>query len=455
MSRTLHGPALLVALAIVAALAGCVGEEATSGDPAERAPGTGARVLGFPTVANVSTEQAGAEPVVDVGPEGRIYLEAIGSGQDSENRNRVWRSTDDGRTWTELELPEELTQYSGDGYVEVSPEGTVYIANAYGPDAPPGQPVVFGPNRLQIARSTDAGETWTVLELPPLPDSIHRMWLEATQDDTVHIAVAGQSSPASTLVVSPPGPRPLYYLRSEDDGESWSEPVPVHRSRSLGSDLVVDTGDGSLHVAILLRDPSRWSLFSSTDAGQTWTNRTITELGGSYDGVWAGLSQDTDGTLYLTWVERRDERPITLYTYSTDGASWAQPRPLKATNGSQMLAWSEAAGPGVLDAAWYATDQRSNPGSFDAPWHVEAVRVSRADTSAPNVSRIHRTPWPVHEGDVCIGLSCFQEDAERDLLDFLWLTHGPEGRIHVGGATTQGWDGTHGRPLYAGVDVSR
>lgn len=450
-----NGSWSVVGLALLAlampATSGCLQTSSQAGgsDDAPNAPGTAGDPVEGPLAptTNVSRSAPGAEPVLAVGEEA-MYLQGIGQRPKEEIRNRVWRSTDDGASWTELTLPERLHRYSADGFVALAPDGTVYVANAYGPDAPPGNPRVFGPNTPQIARSADQGRTWETLPMPRLPESIHRMWIQIPEDDIVHVAVASQSAPASTIVGSAPGPRALYHVVSENGGETWSNPTVIHPTASLGSTLLV-AEDGSLHIALFLRDPDRWELATSKDGGQTWQQTGIARFQGAYDGVWTSLSEDDAGTLHLSWVERRQGRPVALHAFSTDGGeTWSAPRPLLDTDGSQMLAWSKAAGAGVLDAVWYATDASAEPGSFDAHWRIEVARVANADTEEPHVTARRTTPWVVHQGDVCIGASCYEAGADRSLLDFVWLTHDREGDTHVAFATTQGGSQGHARPVH-------
>lgn len=428
-------------LAVLLLSAGCLGSSEPE-DPGQAEDGIDEPPR-FEAPTNVSTERPGAEPVVDVASGGTIFVQGIGSNDNDESVNNVWRSTDEGDSWTRLDLPRPVHRYSGDAFVAVGPDDTLYVANAFGPDAPPGQgplnPVVFGPNTLQVYRSEDLGDTWTRLDPPQLPENVHRMWLHPVEDGTLHLLAATTGSPGSTIAGSAPGPQPLYYARSGDRGETWSDPVKVHPNRSLGSDLAIGP-DGRLYTAILLSDPLRWTLASSED-GSNWTLREAFELQGKLRSVWHSLDIDESGHLYLAWGATRNETAHAFLATSADqGRTWSSPTQIGDPNGTQMLPWMTVRAPGVIEALYYATTDEVNPIQEEAAWYAEQATVRNATTPDPEIHRTRLTSWTVHEGTICtLGSTCFQFDSDRRLLDYTWITGGPQGRMHAAFASTQ-WD---------------
>ena len=108
----------------------------------------------------------------------------------------VWRSTDDGRTWTPARAREAFPWHYPRG-IAVKPDDprTVYVTLG---DSTPGR---IG----TVMRSRDAGATWQNLALPAQPNSA--MW-------TVSLPAA---APDMVFAASRNG----YLYRSEDGGDSW------------------------------------------------------------------------------------------------------------------------------------------------------------------------------------------------------------------------------------------
>jgi photosystem II stability/assembly factor-like uncharacterized protein len=108
----------------------------------------------------------------------------------------VWRSTDDGRTWTAARARETFPWHYPRG-IAVKPDDPQTIFVTIG-DSTPGR---IG----AIMRSRDAGATWHSLPLPGQPNSA--IW-------TVSIPA---ESPDTVLAASRYG----YLYRSDDGGDSW------------------------------------------------------------------------------------------------------------------------------------------------------------------------------------------------------------------------------------------
>jgi photosystem II stability/assembly factor-like uncharacterized protein len=108
----------------------------------------------------------------------------------------VWRSTDDGRTWTPARAREAFPWHYPRG-IAVKPDDprTVYVTLG---DSTPGR---IG----TVMRSRDAGATWQNLALPGQPNSA--MWTVSLPAAAPHMVFAAS--------------RYGYLYRSEDGGDSW------------------------------------------------------------------------------------------------------------------------------------------------------------------------------------------------------------------------------------------
>lgn len=373
------------------------------------------RLPGFAAPVTVDGEAAGAEPVVDVASDATIFLQGIGFWYQQgllRLTNKVWRSTDDGASWTDVTPPATGEEASADGFVHVAPDDGVYVANAAG-------------GKISVWRSTDLGDSWIPLPVPQAPNPVHRMWMAST-NGSLHLVMAG-------LVYEEPVTG-LYHTSSDDGGRTWTTPRNIDPQYTLGSQLVAH--DGALYLASF-RNESRWVLVSSPDGGDTWEETPMWDLRTTLESSWESLTVDANGTLYFTWAEMRNGTARVLYRSSPDGGdTWSRERPVAGpADGTQTMPWADAHAPGVLDLVWYAAEEPGKPGEVEGAWYGHVARIADADTSSPHVNVTRLTPDPVHEGSLCNeGPAC--RDG-RDLADYPWITHGPDDAIHVGLASSQ------------------
>ncbi|HEY3835921.1 MAG TPA: SBBP repeat-containing protein [Bryobacteraceae bacterium] len=226
------------------------------------------------------------------------------------NSPSLYRSTDAGASWSLLSN---------------SPIGTIALAcdplnplqlyagaNSYGFSG-------GGAGRRGVYRSSDAGNTWTLLE--PLPIAISTLALAA--------------SPTSVYAATDNG-----VMRSRDHGATWSQ-TPVN---SVADNVAVDPD----HPEVVYANAA--AIFTSQDGGSTWSSvldvrqnvQTIYLSHGSPSIVFVGaspgqnifvskLSPDGKQLLYSTYlggsyydvatgisVDDENNAYVTGYTYSTD-----------------------------------------------------------------------------------------------------------------------------------------
>ena len=202
---------------------------------------------------------------------GSEYIAAAGGASDPE----LWRSTDDGVSWT-------LEETLGSGAVIGA------LAHADG--------VILAGSSSSIFRSTDGGQTWA----------------EVSQDfgETVQALTAGDGVfVAGTGGGSTTGQR---LWRSTDGGVTWAEQA------ELGSVLSLTYGNGVFLAGVGL------TLYSSVDGGQSWSSVITASLDIRAVGYGDGLFLAAAGPKLLTsaqgtdfWTERQDfGGSIRAFTYS-------------------------------------------------------------------------------------------------------------------------------------------
>lgn len=162
----------------------------------------------------------------------------------------------------------------------------------------------------------------------------------------------------------------LYYIRSEDNGDSWSRPSQVvtvlaPEPSSMTGNLAVDEM-GRLHIAWEVRSYeyasfSRLGYIRSTDSGNTWGSEMELANGSRPFGVaMAAVFAFGGDEVHLTW-----DTPDRLHRWSQDGGdTWSAPVPIMglgaAFGGFNKLAKDSAGtlhvisavGNGVYHATW-------------------------------------------------------------------------------------------------------
>jgi photosystem II stability/assembly factor-like uncharacterized protein len=180
----------------------------------------------------------------------------------------VWKSTNAGLTWKPIF---DAVRVASVGAVAVAPSdaNVVYVGtgNQSGWSFTPGK---------GIYKSTDAGKTWTNVGLPN-SQYIGGIVIDPRTANTVVIAVqgaraGGPPAPNAAGAAAPAGERGVY--RTADGGRTWTR---VLGDGSAGaSDVWIDFGDPQiLYAALAAGTPAQPStpdtgIFKSTDNGVTW-----------------------------------------------------------------------------------------------------------------------------------------------------------------------------------------
>ncbi len=210
--------------------------------------------------------------------------------------------------------------------------------------------------RIEWMVSNDGGESWC----QPRP-------IVTMRPDPCHWAF-GQTS-QGTLLVSFVQPHnynngvwdtgtyrrgPLFLIRSEDLGQTWSPPVTIDTSFFPGAGFnpygkIIELGDGTLLMGLHTISPDSTGaatftgkgqascyILRSRDGGQTWGDPSrLTESGF----VQPALLEISAGKLLVTLTER-DGAQATWQTESTDqGRTWTPPRQITSAkeNHSDLL----------------------------------------------------------------------------------------------------------------------
>lgn len=338
-------------------------------------------VAAFGLVTSGQTSPQGEAPeevfLTDPGPEGGLKTSnspgVAVNPRDPDNVavvNRVDRpgfsaelrwSADGGQTWssTELPLPEGTGRAEGPA-VELTPDGEVRFVDTqrpFAPDlafAPDGTLyVVYAnlmgsgnvPDNLWLARSDDGGATLA----EPVRVAGERVFQARVAVDPEGVLHVTYLQADDIAVWSLPSPAPVVATRSEDGGETFTEPVVVsdtQRSRvgvatpviDAAGDLVVLYQDFKGNVRDFMNlegpaweEPSALVVTRSTDGGRSFSPGVEID-----DEVLVGkrfivflpefpsLAAGPEGALYVAWADARDGTHDVWLRRSRDGGrTWS------------------------------------------------------------------------------------------------------------------------------------
>lgn len=215
---------------------------------------------------------------------------------------RVWRTTNDGRSWSFAGLRNKNIQS-----LHITPGGVLFVRTLSKSD------LSHPENNRNLYRSTSGGKTWQLLNLQNI-SSVAFM-------GTDKIMAFNMAS----SYVSSTGDITTYHYYSSDGGSTWREVSDNTFTSEWQSVVCPDGSILQLGWATTNYDdspegPSGWLLARSTDRGCTWASTGISgtsasvnaNISGSF--LWAGLSR------YAVFVP-----PVSnggFYISSDNGESW-------------------------------------------------------------------------------------------------------------------------------------
>jgi hypothetical protein len=382
-----------------------------------------------------SDHEWSGEPVIQVDDKGIIYIAGTCCVVAS---SPVWRSTDDGKKFTEMESPGHVREWGigAEGDLAVDHKGNVFFVDTYIPG-------------LLMSAWSDHGKSWeyTIPANGVVPGFDDRPWL-AYSNKALYLYVNHVSH---TAVYS-----------SADGGQTWSTEGPLSWDGSpLGQPyfpghIAAHEKTGALWVSgvVTHNDESVLGSAVSKDGGKTFTEAVITkpQREGGFSPIFTGTTAvDSAGNGYTTWSTYDKKGCDVYYAASTNGGkSWHDPVKVNTGPGCATFPWVTAGGNGKIALAWYETPatKRADPGelalrtltgqtiynglelplaafqdevSDDAPWHLHVAAIRDAGAARPRIAEARvPTKTPVLLGPM-----------DRELWDFLQLDIGPDGRVHV------------------------
>jgi|GEM_PF-1630485 len=272
----------------------------------------------------------------------------------------------------------------------------------------------------------------------------------------------------------------VYYARSEDDGKTWSDPIPVYQAitpvpASVSGEIAVDPA-GRIHIGITIRsleysEYSELGYIRSEDGGKSWTPYEQVAFEGT---GWQGVNRIKVFAFSTDEIHRTWHDPRRMHQWSHDGgATWSHPVEIidlgAAFGGANQLVKDSAGrlyavtatGGGVyvstwdkdrwrlfaqvedrfidphgqyiaasqgnrlhvayydrtyLGKVWYSSCQISAPGIPRQPYPTRTLDPTAAPTVVPDLSTARETPSPADANYHLRAGEAHLADATRPLI---------------------------------------
>lgn len=324
-----------------------------------------------------------SDPVLAFDASGTTYISFIGYNQNDLTIGGIFvaRSTNGGQSWDKPVLVaanNDVTFHDKEWIVvdrsnNPATKGTVYVSwtlfSSVNPRRERGD--------IVVSRSTDSGRSFS----PPVRVSL------PTQDETQgSFPAVGPNGELYVLYYSDSTPgRGLYIARSTDGGRTFNQAISVSSavrppSPLPGSDfrifvlpaLAVDPTNGALYATWndYRNDDSDVMLARSTDGGQTWA--AAQRVNGDpvhprRDQFFPAVIVGQDGLVHLLWLDRRDDAGnksyLPYYAGSTDGGATFAQEPLSRTPSDPTIGFE-----GTLIGDYIAIDTSFDGSKVYAVW---------------------------------------------------------------------------------------
>jgi hypothetical protein len=375
------------------------------------------------------------EPTVGVDKSGAIFFpgDTFDTPGNTLARNLEMRSTDGGRTWTDVS---PKTANAGPNSHPVTLDTITYVDKDYGR--------VFTVDTLAaegslLSFTDDRGATWTSS-------------FSAAEGVDDHETIAAGVVPAGSGLVTldPKFPKIVYYCvntvaavscsRSLDGGVTFTQmnsPFPTHPAQSLPDSALCSSLTGHLQTDSrgYVYLPSAFnedqgcgipSVAVSTDGGTTWVDHPVSQIHDPLNAMAVAADNGGNNTnLYVVWQD--DKWNLPYLAVSKDlGVHWSTPVMIappgvKVTNFPSLAVGDRGH---VVVTFPGSTDAHANTDKHKSPWSYYVVFSQNALSEHPTfVSQVARIPTSLGGGTTMHRGPCSGRCA--GLFDFLDVQTAP------------------------------
>lgn len=256
-------------------------------------------------------------------------------------------------------------------------------------------------------------------------------------------AIKGQAPGTAAVTWAPFGPDG-YPAIDQVTGDVFEAAGAQNNDGTWSMLLNIGTPDAQGNLTFL--DQANQTAAIPTPPGQLLIH-VADGLPASPDTLFSVLSMDSARNLILVWASGgTPAQRQTFVTASSAASGWKSwTKPVQVSSAPSMVSvfpWIKAGGPGRADAVWYGSDQAVDPSdtTTDEAWDVYLAQVvfpvdasgGVISTSAPGVTQVKATPWPMHYRSICLaGTNCITQGGNRNLADFFEVTIDKTGAAEI------------------------
>lgn len=261
--------------------------------------------------------------------------------------DRVYTSSDGGRTWDKSQLVSPYGVY-GDPVVRADFDGNFYYSHLSSPGVAWQDDNFL--DRIVVQKSMDQGKTWNEgsYTAPNGSKDQDKQWM-AVDPENNNLYMAWTEFDKYNSKLSEDRSR-IQFAKSEDQGESWSSPMPIsqYEGGCLDDDNTTEGSvpavgpNGEIYVSWSYAEQIYFD--KSTDGGMTWMDQDIivSDQPGGWDVTIPGINRcngmpitEVDlsdgpnrGTIYVNWSDQRNgetDTDIWLSKSKDSGKTWSPP----------------------------------------------------------------------------------------------------------------------------------
>ncbi len=247
------------------------------------------------------------------------------------------RSTDGGVTWSEPTKIADSERDDRNPALGFNADGVAILGyhwqGSYDEEGKwaPGK----GPTDTRVVRSADGGVTWSEdlkLNWLPLNGTSPFGKIRRNSEGTLYMHVYGGSHPLGTRGDTPkvgPATCPTYLLRSNDGGDTWTDPLTVAVGLNEADLLIINDNDWLFAARSEERDEQAIYTLRSIDRGQTWSEPVRVTEGKEHP---PDLTLLSNGAVLLTYGRRNPTFGVEGKISLDRGRTWSDTKIILASD---------------------------------------------------------------------------------------------------------------------------